>query len=272
MSRFVEIEGDGAVCNMGYPFETHLKPKSREISFARNLFLNFPIVLKFCIEHGSITCSVQNFKTIGQPKRMLRANEVSRDLGLRWVSDKVPGWTFCACQAICRHNAKQVQVPYLYDTGNAVVRISYISYPSWFFIAKIPSTMAEAHAYIIITPRDNNPQTCPLLSVEVIAQQDAESDLFNSLTPGSPGCHCKTAIFNLVLLIGVFRSSDDNGLKWMSSDLTDDKSALVQVMVWCRQATSHYLSQCWPSSMSPYGVTRPQWVNSLIPEESDFQF
>ena len=32
-------------------------------------------------------------------------------------------------------------------------------------------------------------------------------------------------------------------------------------MVWCRQATSHYVSQCWPRSLSPYGVTRPQWVN-----------
>ena len=31
-------------------------------------------------------------------------------------------------------------------------------------------------------------------------------------------------------------------------------------MAWCRQATSHYLSQCWPRSLSPYGVTRPQWV------------
>ena len=31
-------------------------------------------------------------------------------------------------------------------------------------------------------------------------------------------------------------------------------------MAWCRQATSHYLSQCWPRSLSPYDVTRPQWV------------
>ena len=29
-------------------------------------------------------------------------------------------------------------------------------------------------------------------------------------------------------------------------------------MVWCRQATSHYLSQCWLSYLSPYFVTRPQ--------------
>ena len=37
-------------------------------------------------------------------------------------------------------------------------------------------------------------------------------------------------------------------------------STLVQVMAWCRQATSHYPSQCWPRSLSPYGVTRPEWV------------
>ena len=50
----------------------------------------------------------------------------------------------------------------------------------------------------------------------------------------------------------------------MSRDLTDDKSTLVQVMAWCHQATSHYLSQCWPSFLSPYGVTRPQWVSILL--------
>ena len=31
-------------------------------------------------------------------------------------------------------------------------------------------------------------------------------------------------------------------------------------MAWCCQATSHYLSQCWPRHVSPYGVTKPQWV------------
>ena len=53
-------------------------------------------------------------------------------------------------------------------------------------------------------------------------------------------------------------------LRWMPLDLIDDKSTLVQVMVWCRQATSHYLSQCWPRSMSPNGFTRPQWVNQRL--------
>ena len=32
-------------------------------------------------------------------------------------------------------------------------------------------------------------------------------------------------------------------------------------MAWCCQSKSHCLSQCWPRFMSPYGVTRPQWVN-----------
>ena len=31
-------------------------------------------------------------------------------------------------------------------------------------------------------------------------------------------------------------------------------------MAWDPQATSHYLNQCWPKSMSRYGVTMPQWV------------
>ena len=52
-------------------------------------------------------------------------------------------------------------------------------------------------------------------------------------------------------------------LRWMSLDLSDDKSTLVQVMAWCRQATSRYPSQCWPSSLSPYAVTMPQWVNYM---------
>ena len=41
------------------------------------------------------------------------------------------------------------------------------------------------------------------------------------------------------------------------------------------QASSHYLSQCWPRSPSLYGVTRHQWVKaSSIPKElsADYQF
>ena len=52
---------------------------------------------------------------------------------------------------------------------------------------------------------------------------------------------------------------------WMPHYLTNEKSTLVQVMVWCHQTPSHHLSHCWPIFMSPYGVTRPQWVNTGVP-------
>ena len=47
-------------------------------------------------------------------------------------------------------------------------------------------------------------------------------------------------------------------------DLIDDKSILVPVRVWCRQTTSHNLSQCWPRSMSLYAGIRPWWVNGML--------
>ena len=38
------------------------------------------------------------------------------------------------------------------------------------------------------------------------------------------------------------------------------QSTLIQVKAWCCQTTNHYLSQYWPISMLPYGVTMSsQW-------------
>ena len=52
----------------------------------------------------------------------------------------------------------------------------------------------------------------------------------------------------------------------------DDKSTLVRVMVRCCQAPSHYLSQCWPRSMSSYGATKPQWVNTFKAKQNAYHF
>ena len=46
-----------------------------------------------------------------------------------------------------------------------------------------------------------------------------------------------------------------NAFRWISQDLTDDKSTLVQVMAWCRQTTNHYLAQWSLKFMWSYGVT-----------------
>ena len=87
----------------------------------------------------------------------------------------------------------------------------------------------------------------------------------NSLAPGKFERNFRHVIFKQILVIDGWGVSCEIAQIWMSLDFTDDQSTLVQVMAWCRQATSHYLSQCWPRFLSPYGVTRPQWVNSLTP-------
>ena len=53
----------------------------------------------------------------------------------------------------------------------------------------------------------------------------------------------------------------------------------IRIQHWFRQrascqARSHYLSQCWLKSMSPYGVTitKPQWVNSTLGNYDSVKF
>ena len=84
---------------------------------------------------------------------------------------------------------------------------------------------------------------------------------FNSLAPRRSKRNFREVIFKLILVIYDWGISGEIVLTWTPQDLTDDKSTLVQVMALCRQATSHYLSQCWHSSPSPY---RPQWVKCII--------
>ena len=70
-------------------------------------------------------------------------------------------------------------------------------------------------------------------------------------------------ILKLILVINGRGISSEIVPRWISLDHTVDKSTLVQVMTWCHQAASHYLSQCWPRSTLQYGITRPRWVKML---------
>ena len=72
----------------------------------------------------------------------------------------------------------------------------------------------------------------------------------------------KSGIPEHTLWINVMSTSCKTAFRWMPHDSLDDKSTLVLVMAWCHQATSHYLNQCWPRSISPQGVAKPQWVNT----------
>ena len=75
-------------------------------------------------------------------------------------------------------------------------------------------------------------------------------------------------IFKWILVIDHWGISGEVALIWMSMDFTDDQSTLVEVIAWCYEAISHSLNQCWSRSLSPYGVTRPQWVNPLAPGDT----
>ena len=69
--------------------------------------------------------------------------------------------------------------------------------------------------------------------------------------------------FKCVLVIISMDISSAIAFRWMAQDLTDDKSALIQVLAWCCQARSHYMNQCWLRSMMLYDDTRSQWVTPI---------
>ena len=82
----------------------------------------------------------------------------------------------------------------------------------------------------------------------------------NSLAPEGFESYFTSVFFKLILWFDILSTFCGTGLRWMPQNPIDDKSALVWVMACCHQATNNYLSQCWPKSMSPYGITKPQWV------------
>ena len=87
--------------------------------------------------------------------------------------------------------------------------------------------------------------------------------VLNTLVPWKFEGDFRRITFKLILVIDDWGISHEIALRQLSHVITDDKSTLVQVMAWWHQVTSHYLSQCWTSSVSRYGITMPQWVKGL---------
>ena len=92
---------------------------------------------------------------------------------------------------------------------------------------------------------------------------------FNTLTHRecSRQFNC-VVIFTHISLTDIFSSTSlivtvtAEGFYWWP--VKDIISWLVQVMAWCHQATCHYLCAWGASSVTPYCISRPQWVNDLI--------
>ena len=87
-------------------------------------------------------------------------------------------------------------------------------------------------------------------------------DLFNSLDPGRCGSRYKSMIFKLITQYSSLGTHSEIALRQIQQSLINEKLALDEMIAWCHQATSHYMSQCWPRSMLPYGITNTQWVTS----------
>ena len=92
------------------------------------------------------------------------------------------------------------------------------------------------------------------------------SILLNSLAPRKFEWNFGKVIYNPILVIDGWSAGS---LVKLPSDECYWTSLMrsqhcFRVMAWCHQATSHYLSQCWPRSMSPYGITRPYWVKRTL--------
>ena len=83
-----------------------------------------------------------------------------------------------------------------------------------------------------------------------------------SISPWEVGVNFYLSNFHANFTTDCWGISCKIAVRLMLLDLIDEYSTLVQAMARCRQATSHYLSQCWPRSMSPYGVTRSQLINT----------
>ena len=81
------------------------------------------------------------------------------------------------------------------------------------------------------------------------------------LAPGRFDWNFREVILKLILMVDCWRVFCEIVIRWISLDLSDDKSTSVQGMACSRQATSHLRRQCWLRSMSPYSVTSPLWFN-----------
>ena len=85
----------------------------------------------------------------------------------------------------------------------------------------------------------------------------------NSLRPRQNRCHFADNIFKCNFLNENVWIPMKISLKFVPKGPIDNIPALVQIIAWREQATSHYLNQWWPSSTTHICVTRPQWVKSL---------
>ena len=77
----ITLQEPEALCNKRYPSETHLKPKSRQISFTHNLFTSKQIVWNFAQSTVVVLpCSMQKNRNDWTIEAGVKTDDISRDL------------------------------------------------------------------------------------------------------------------------------------------------------------------------------------------------
>ena len=222
-------------CNIWH-HKTHLKLKFCKISLVHNIHFGCSVFLKLCTEHGSDTAVLcAKFQNDWINLIWVMASKFLADVTLKWffegylILQLTPGFPLCALPDT--------------ETGN-----------------------------IGLDNSDNN------------NDDDKESDntqwkkkdkkltisawwwIYASLTHwplGNVAIILKTEFLNTCHRQSSWAYSCEIALIWIPQNTFDDRSILVQIVVWCCQ-TKHYQNQYEPRSMSPYGVTRQQVSHHLF--------
>ena len=93
----------------------------------------------------------------------------------------------------------------------------------------------------------------------------------NSMAPERCGSNFTSVLCEIALRINTLSTSCEIGRRWVPKNPIDGKSTLVQVMVWCRQAARHDMSQRRRRYLSPSDVTRTEWVKIIIFQQPKMQ-
>ena len=90
--------------------------------------------------------------------------------------------------------------------------------------------------------------------------QYTENCFHTSLGTVRWGSNSNCIVFTFIIQNSSWGAGCEIALEWMPQNLTNKKSAVVQVMCWCSQAPSQ--KYCWPIMPLPDVFTRPQWLKS----------
>ena len=194
-------------------------------------------------------------------------------LGTRFVSIRISCSDICVHKKLWSKFGSYTWLPHRVDPITDTHRflcfillLSYYQWPMWLFhsVSEVIFVNAGKTIGTLWQQTKNSETDVHAALTHCFDCRMVVTEPFNSLAPGRSQFHFKKVIFKLTLVNDGWGISYEIALRWMSQDLTDDLSTLVQVMAWCRQVPSHNLSQCWPRSMSPNGVTRPQGVRENV--------